>query len=97
LLFNFAIEYAIRSVQVNREGLKSNVTQQLLVYADDDNIPVGSIHTIKESTESSVVASKVTGLEVKADNTKYMVTSWYQNAGQNHIIKINNKSYERVE
>ena len=75
MLFNFAIEYAIRSVQVNREGLKSNVTQQLLVYADDDNIPVGSIHTIKESTESSVVANKETGLEVKADKTMYMVIS----------------------
>ena len=74
MLFNFAKEYAIRSVQVNREGLKSNVTQQLLVYADD-NILVGSIHTIKESTESSVVANKETGLEVKADKTMYMVIS----------------------
>jgi len=54
--------------------LKSNVTQQLLVYADD-NILVGSIHTIKESTESSVVANKETGLEVKADKTMYMVIS----------------------
>jgi len=46
LLFNFVLEYAIRRVQVSRDGWKVvNGTQQLLVYADDMNISGGSVYT----------------------------------------------------
>jgi len=69
LLFNFVLEYAIRRVQVNQNGLKLNVTHQLLVYADDANILRGSVHTIKKNTETLVVASKETELEVNAEKT----------------------------
>jgi len=57
LLFKFALEYAIRRVQVIQVGVKLNATHQLLVYAGDVNVLGGSVPTIKEK-EALVAASK---------------------------------------
>ena len=70
MLFNFALEYAIRRVQVNQDALKLNGTHQLLAYADDVNILGGSIHTVKKNAETLLADGREIGLEVSADKTK---------------------------
>ena len=62
MLFNYALNYAIRRVQVTQDGLKIKGTHQLLVYAHDVNILGGIVHAIKENAEVFVVVSKEIGL-----------------------------------
>ena len=85
LLFNFALDYAIRRVQVIQDGLKLNGTSQVSVYAVDVNIVGGSVHTTKKKAVVLVGASKENELEGTANKTRYM--SRNQNAGRRHDFK----------
>jgi hypothetical protein len=49
LLLNFTLEYAIRTVQENQEGLKLKGTHQLLPYTDDVIIVGEIIDTTKKT------------------------------------------------
>jgi hypothetical protein len=95
LLFNFSLENAISRVLVNQDGLKLNGTHQILAFDGDVNILGGSVHTVKGNEEALAVATKVFGLEVNADKTKYMIMSRDQKAGRIHSMKIDNSFIER--
>jgi hypothetical protein len=89
LLFNFALEYAIRQVQENQVGLKLNGTHQLLlVYTYVLNLLGDNIHVHVDTIKKSK--------EVTTEKTKYMLLSRHQNARQNHDIKTAYRSFENV-
>ena len=51
----------------------------------------------RKKIEALIVASKETGLEVNADETKDMVMSRDQNAGRRHNVKVDNRLCGRAE
>jgi hypothetical protein len=94
LLFNFALDYAIGKVQENQVGLKLNESHQFLAYADDVNLLGENIDAINKSTKTLTDASKLVGLQMNVEKTKYMLLPRHQKVGQNRDIKIANRSFK---
>jgi len=53
-------------------------------------------NTIKKDTEALLDTSREVSLEVNTEKAKYMFMSHHHTEGQNHYIKIANKSSKNV-
>jgi hypothetical protein len=95
LLFDFVSEYAVWKVQTNQEVLKLSGTHRLLISVDHANLLSENINTTR-NTETLLVVSEKSDLEVNAEKTKYMLISCEQNAGQSCRTKIGSESFESV-
>jgi hypothetical protein len=60
------------------------------------NLLGDNVSTIKKNTKTVIDARKEGGLEINVEKTKYMLLACHQNAGQNHDIKMANRSFENV-
>jgi hypothetical protein len=57
------------------------------------NLLGDKIDTTKKNTETITDASNEVGTDLNAEKTKYMLLSRHHNIGQNHNIKIANRSF----
>jgi hypothetical protein len=67
-----------------------------MVYAENVNLLVDSLYTIKDKTETLLEASRDIGLETSAEKSQYMIMSLHLNSEQNQNIRIANESFENV-
>jgi hypothetical protein len=80
--------------QANQENLQLNGLHNLLVYADYVNILGASKHALRKATQGLLYLRKETGLKGNDRATNYRFMSRAENLGQDHNVKIGNKSFE---
>jgi hypothetical protein len=83
MLFNFALEYAIRKVHTNQNVLKLNGALQLLAYADGVTVLSGNMY---ENTKALLIASKDLYLKISVNETNVTSMTGKRNAEQSRNI-----------
>jgi len=66
LIFNFALQYAIRYAKYNQKVLELTETHQLMAYSDDNM--VGEIINIIRNTESLLEANRQVDVSRSSEN-----------------------------
>lgn len=94
LLFNIALEKAVRESRIQVGHRIFNHSVQLLAYADDVDIVGRSQRTVREAFQAIVIPAKRLGLEVNQSKTKYLVTE--EAPGRNVTVKFGKFTFEHV-
>ncbi|MXP61705.1 hypothetical protein FD744_25325 [Pantoea sp. Taur] len=95
LLFNLALEKAVRDAGLQTKGTIYNRMVQLLAFADDVDIVGRSLESVGEGLLALLEAAKVLGLEINSNKTKYMVTGEAARPGE--TINIGFFNFEKVD
>jgi len=88
LFVYFSLEYDIKNVQENQEGMKLKGAYQLLVYADDTNLLAENANTTKKV--SKFCATLVRSMVQKETQIKLSTSQWLR-----HITEWRTKSQYR--
>jgi hypothetical protein len=67
-------------------------THQLFNYADSVSLLGRNKYTIKEERETLLGTSMEAGIEINIEKTEHRFMSYQQRSGQNHNVKVSNKS-----
>ena len=95
LLFNLALEKAVRRAGIQTNGTIFYKSVQLLAYADDIDIIARSRMALKEAFLSLEGAAREMGLRINEEKTKYLTTGDSKNQQRN--FQIENFNFESVQ
>jgi len=95
LLFNLALEKAVRKAGIQTSGTIFYKSVLLLAYADDIDIIARSRTALKEAFLSLEIAAGETGLRINEKKTKYLATRESKN--QQRYFQIKNFNFEAVK
>lgn len=96
LLFNMALEKALRDSGTQLKGTIFDKTIQILAYADDVDIIGRSLVRVKEVFLCLDEAAKKLGLVVNEAKTKYMRTGGDGTGGGGTDVAVGSYKFERV-
>lgn len=94
LLFNIALESAIRRTEVARNGTIFQKSIQFLAYADDIDIVGRNLSSVKEAFQQLQDGAREIGLSINSSKTKYMVAS--SSSRSSESFQLGDNVFERV-
>ncbi|XP_073972976.1 uncharacterized protein [Rhodnius prolixus] len=96
LLFNLALEKAVRDSGIQASGTLLNKTAQLLAFADGIDIIAKSMNAVIEAFLALEMEARRLGLVVNEAKTKYVPTG-YSSTVQEQQLKIAHYKFETVK